>query len=58
MNKEAVLFALIRSVICGETVNEEIKAACTPELLENVYTLASKQDLVHLVGQADRKSVV
>ncbi|MBQ8797857.1 MAG: nucleotidyltransferase family protein [Oscillospiraceae bacterium] len=55
MNKEAVLFALIRSVICGETVNQEIKAACTPELLENVYTLASKHDLVHLVGQAVSK---
>ena len=55
MNKEAVLFALIRSVICGETVTEEIKTACTPELLENVYTLASKHDLAHLVGQAVSK---
>ena len=55
MNKEAVLFALIRSVICGETVSEEIKAACTPELLEDVYTLASKHDLAHLVGQAVSK---
>lgn len=55
MNKEAVLFALIRSVICGETVSEEIKTACTPQLLEDVYTLASKHDLVHLVGQAVSK---
>lgn len=55
MNKEAVLFALIRSVICGETVSEEIKAVCTPELLENVYTLASKHDLAHMVGQAASK---
>lgn len=55
MNKEAVLFGLIRSVICGETVSEEIKTACTPELLEDVYTLASKHDLAHLVGQAVSK---
>lgn len=55
MNKEAVLFALIRSVICGEIVSEEIKTACTPELLENVYALASKHDLAHLVGQAVSK---
>ena len=52
MNTEAVLFGLIRSVICGEAVSEELKAACTPERLEAVYTLAVKQDLAHLVGQA------
>ena len=52
MNKEAILFSLIRSTICGEAVSEELKTACTPELLEDVYALASTHDLAHLVGQA------
>ncbi len=55
MNKEAILFAFIRNVICGETISDEIKTVCTPELLEDVYTLASKHDLAHLVGQAVSK---
>ena len=49
------MFALIRNVICGETVSEEVKAACTTALLEDVYSLASKHDLAHLVGQAVSK---
>lgn len=55
MNKETVLFALIRSVICRETVTEEIKTACTAQMLEDVYALAAKHDLAHLVGQAVSK---
>jgi len=55
MNTEQVLFALIRNVICGEAVSEETKSACTPEMLEAVYTLAAKHDLAHLVGQAVSK---
>lgn len=55
MNKEAVLFALIRSVICGENISEEVKAACASPLLEDVYTLASRHDLAHLLGQAVSK---
>ena len=52
MTGEAVLFGLIRSVICGETVSDELKTACTPEMLEAVYAMAAKHDLAHLVGQA------
>ena len=52
MNTEQVLFALIRNVICGEAVTEQVKNACTPELLEEVYALAHKHDLSHLAGQA------
>lgn len=55
MNKEAVLFALIRSVICGESVSEEVKTACASALLEEVYALAAKHDLAHMVGQAVSK---
>lgn len=50
MTPEAVLFALIRSVICDENIQDEVKAACTPEMLEGVHTLAAKQDLAHLTG--------
>lgn len=55
MGVEAMLFALIRSIICGEVISEEVKNACTPENLEAVYALASKHDLAHLVGQAVSK---
>ena len=55
MNTEQVLFALIRSVICGKAVSEDIKLTCTGEMLEGVYTLAAKHDLAHLVGQAVSK---
>ena len=52
MTGEEVLFGLIRGVICGETVSEELKTACTPEMLEAVYAMAAQHDLAHLVGQA------
>ena len=52
MNKEAVLLALVRNVICGEIISDETKNACTDAMLESVYTLAAKHDLAHLVGQA------
>lgn len=52
---EKVLFALLRSVVCGAPVSDEIKAACTPQMLDAVCTLANKHDLAHLVGQAVSK---
>ena len=55
MDRNAVLFALIRSVICKETLSENCIAACTAEMLESVYALADKHDLAHLVGQAVSK---
>ena len=55
MNKEKLLLALVRNVICGETVSEETTAVCTPEMLDEVYALAHKHDLKHLVGQAVSK---
>lgn len=55
MSVETLLFALIRSVICCMELNNDEKAACTPEMLEAVYTLAARHDLAHLVGQAISK---
>lgn len=55
MNAEMVLFALLQAVICGKPVDSNIKTVCTPEMLDAVYTLASRHDLAHLVGQAVSK---
>lgn len=55
MTPEKILFALLRNVICGGLLDEGIKAACTPEMLDRVYALAAKHDLAHLVGQAVSK---
>lgn len=55
MNKEAVLFALLRIAVCGETGTDELRAACTEACLEEVYVLALKYDLAHLVGQGASK---
>lgn len=52
MNKEQVLFGMIRGVVCGVPYGEELKSACTEEMLVRVYRLAAKHDLAHLVGQA------
>lgn len=56
MNKQEILLALIRNVICGETLDDNLISACTPEMLEDVYELAIKHDLPHLVGQALSKT--
>lgn len=46
------MFYMLRSVICGWNVTEEVKTACTPELLKKTFALAQKHDLGHFVGQA------
>lgn len=52
MTAEALLFSLIRAAFFGTPVEERVKAACTPELLEQVYPLAKSHDVAHLAGQA------
>lgn len=47
-----ILFALLRHVVCGETLEDETKKACTPENMDKVYALAKKHDLAHLVAHA------
>ena len=47
MNKQEIFLALVRNVICGEAVNDNLISACTPEMLEDVYSLAVKHDLHH-----------
>lgn len=55
MNTKQILFALTQNVIRGETVDDTVVSACTPEMLENVYKLAARYDLAHLIGQAVSK---
>ncbi len=52
MNAETLLLALIRTVICGDTLDKCKISACTPTNLEAVYSLARRHDLAHLAGQA------
>ena len=52
MTKEAVMFSLLRAEVCGRTVSEEVKASLSEEMLAEVYGLAKKHDLAHLVGDA------
>lgn len=49
---EEILFALLRSEVCGGTISDKMKAALTPEILQEMYELAKKNDLSHIVGQA------
>lgn len=55
MDTQSVLFRLLRLAVCGEAANDQLKMACTPDMLDAVYTLASRHDLAHLVGQAASK---
>lgn len=52
MTAESVLFALLRTAVCGEVLSEEVVAACTPSILSKVYYLAAKHDLAHLAAHA------
>ena len=52
MNKEELLLSLVRGVVCGQEISDDVVQACTPEMLEDVCALAYKHDLLHLVGQA------
>ena len=49
---EAVMFSLLRAEISGGTVSEEVKASLSEEMLAEVYGLAKKHDLAHIVGDA------
>ena len=52
MQTEQVLLALLRNVVCGQPLPEEMKSACTEDMIEAVYNDANRHDLAHLAGQA------
>ena len=55
MEKEQILFALLRNAVCGQPISDEVKSACTAEMLDAVYALANYHDLAHLAGRALEK---
>lgn len=52
MQTKELLMVLLGTVVCGRPVEQELTAACTPEALQQVYKLAFRHDVAHLVGQA------
>lgn len=55
METKDILFALLRSVVCGEALQPDFAAACTQETIAAVIKLADKHDLAHLVVHAMEK---
>ena len=55
METAQLLFQLIRVAVCGEAPAQELKTACTPEALEQVFAMAARHDLAHLAGQGASK---
>lgn len=55
MTTEQILFALLREAVCSTPLTEEETAALTPEILEQVFRLASHHDLAHLAGHTLKK---
>ena len=54
-NAADILIALLRMEICGGTVNTDVKAVLSEEMMGKIYTLAHKNDLAHIAGQALNK---
>ena len=46
------LFALLRSVICDERIDESVKNDLDSERIENIYKLLKKHDMAHLLVAA------
>lgn len=53
MDETALLMAVLRSRVCGGTL--ELSERPSPELLKNLYRLAKRHDLAHIVGQTFRE---
>ena len=47
-----MLFALLRSVLCGETLDMSLVRKLDEEKLENLYKISKRHDMAHLVGAA------
>lgn len=50
MDEKTLLFAILRTEICGEDLRETIKASVSEQMLEPLLTLAKKHDMAHIVG--------
>jgi len=55
MQVHEVLFALLRSEVCGQTVGDEVKNALSDAMLSQLYMLSNQHDLAHIVSRALEK---
>ena len=53
-----ILFALLRSAVCGEPLSEQQRAELSDEGLEELTVLARKHDLLHLVALGLQKNAL
>lgn len=49
---EKIMFALIRSEICGSSVSEDLQSNLTKESYKELFILSHKHDLSHIVASA------
>ena len=58
MNKETskVLFALLRSAVCGGLLSSEEISLYSPDILPKITSLAQKHDVIHLIVFALKKN--
>lgn len=55
MTAAELLFALLRHVVCGQPLGDGIKEVCSEEMLNAVYVLAQRHDIVHLAAHGLEK---
>ena len=58
MNKETskVMFALLRSAVCGDLLSSEEISLHIPDMLPEIMSLAQKHDVIHLIVFALKKN--
>lgn len=47
-----IMFAIIRSEICGEQLSESVKNAIDVDALSKLYSLSKPQDITHIIASA------
>ncbi len=52
MNTKDILFALLRSQLCGETLSEDIKSAISEKEILQLYKISKSHDITHIVASA------
>ncbi len=55
-NSNSILFALLRSALCGSLLSEQEKLMCSDELLSEMAAIAKQHDILHLLAAALNKN--
>lgn len=56
VNKAMVMFALLRSAVCGDLLSSEEISLYSPDILPEIMSLAQKHDVIHLIVFALKKN--